>query len=56
MLTHTVEATGFDPTDPDVMQEGVPHQQLLRLRRTAPESFIEQAPEARAGFPEHSGY
>jgi len=56
-LTQAAEAsTGFDPTDPDVMQEGVPHQQLLRLRRTAPVSFIEQEPEARAGFPEHTGY
>jgi cholest-4-en-3-one 26-monooxygenase len=55
-LTHTVEATGFDPTDPDVMQEAVPHQQLLQLRRTAPVSFIEQDPGARAGFPEHTGY
>jgi cholest-4-en-3-one 26-monooxygenase len=55
-LTETVEATGFDPTDPDVMQEGVPHQQLLQLRRTAPVSFIEQEPQARAGFPEHTGY
>ena len=27
---------GFDPTDPDVMQAGVPHQELLTLRRTAP--------------------
>ncbi len=55
-MTHTVEATGFDPTDPDVMQQGVPHQQLLQLRRTAPVSFIEQEPQARAGFPEHRGY
>src|SRR4051812_722220 len=38
------------------MQEGMPHQQLLRLRRTAPVSFIEQEPQARAGFPEHTGY
>jgi cholest-4-en-3-one 26-monooxygenase len=60
-LTHTAEpdvssATGFDPTDPDVMQQGVPHQQLLQLRRTAPVSFIRQEPEARAGFPDHAGH
>jgi cholest-4-en-3-one 26-monooxygenase len=47
---------GFDPTDPDVMQEAVPHQELLALRRTAPVTFIEQEPHARAGFPEHTGY
>ena len=36
---------GFDPTDPDVMQAAVPHQELLTLRRTAPVSFIEQPPD-----------
>ena len=38
------------------MQERVPHEELLTLRRTAPVSFVEQTPEARAGFPEHRGY
>ena len=38
------------------MRERVPHEELLTLRRTAPVSFVEQAPEARAGFPEHRGY
>ncbi|MGA9103009.1 cytochrome P450 [Aeromicrobium sp.] len=42
---------GFDPTDPDLCQEGIPHEQLLELRRTAPVWWVEQAPEARAGFP-----
>jgi cholest-4-en-3-one 26-monooxygenase len=46
----------FDPTDPDVMRERVPHQELLTLRRTAPVSFIEQTESARAGFPAHRGY
>jgi cholest-4-en-3-one 26-monooxygenase len=55
-LTQAAQATGFDPTDPDLMQAGVPHQELLTLRRTAPVSFIEQEPHARAGFPEHTGY
>ena len=61
-MTSTVEPTvelpaGFDPTDPDVMQAGVPHQELLTLRRTAPVSFIEQPPRRRAaGFPDHPGY
>jgi cholest-4-en-3-one 26-monooxygenase len=48
--------TGFDPTDPDVMRERVPHEELLNLRRTAPVAFVEQPPEARAGFPDHRGY
>jgi cholest-4-en-3-one 26-monooxygenase len=47
---------GFDPTDPDVMQAAVPHQELLALRRTAPVSFIEQSAEALGGFPDHSGH
>jgi cholest-4-en-3-one 26-monooxygenase len=46
----------FDPTDPDVMRERVPHEELLALRRSAPVSFIEQRPEARAGYPDHTGY
>ena len=49
-------STAFDPTDPDVMRERVPHDELLRLRRTAPVSFVEQPPQARAGFPDHRGY
>ncbi len=55
-MTRAAQATDFDPTDPDVMRERVPHDELLTLRRTAPVSFVEQSPEARAGFPEHRGY
>jgi len=46
----------FDPTDPDVMRERMPHEELLAMRRTAPVSFVEQRPEARAGYPEHTGF
>jgi cholest-4-en-3-one 26-monooxygenase len=57
LADRTVELpVGFDPTDPDVMQSAVPHQELLTLRRTAPVSFIEQAEHARAGYPDHTGY
>jgi cholest-4-en-3-one 26-monooxygenase len=55
-LTTAEATTGFDPTDPDVMRERVPHDELLTLRRTAPVSFVEQTPAARAGFPDHRGY
>ncbi len=41
---------GFDPTDPDLCQEGIPLEQFAELRRTAPVWWVEQAPEARAGF------
>jgi len=55
-LTQAAQATDFDPTDPDVMQERVPHDELLTLRRTAPVSFVNQSEQARAGFPAHRGY
>lgn len=41
---------GFDPTDPELNEESVPLQEFLELRRTAPVFWIEQRPEARAGF------
>jgi cholest-4-en-3-one 26-monooxygenase len=45
-----------DLTDPDVMQEGVPHEAMRALRRTAPVTYLEQEESARAGFPAHTGY
>ena len=41
---------GFDPTDPDLCQGAVPLDQFAELRRTAPVWWVEQQPEARAGF------
>jgi len=55
-LSQAAQTTAVDPTDPDVMRERLPHDELLTLRRTAPVSFVEQTPEARAGFPDHRGY
>jgi len=46
----------FDPTDPDVNVERIPHDELLALRRTAPVHFVEQEEAARAGFPDHQGF
>ncbi|HEX2895707.1 MAG TPA: steroid C27-monooxygenase, partial [Marmoricola sp.] len=40
----------FDPTDPGLCEERIPLQEFLELRKTAPVHWIEQAPEARAGF------
>ena len=40
----------FDPTDPDIGAQRVPLQEFLELRRTAPVWWVEQKPEARAGF------
>jgi cholest-4-en-3-one 26-monooxygenase len=45
----------FDLTDPDVNLAGVPHDEFRTLRRTAPISWVEQAPGARAGM-EGTGY
>ncbi len=41
---------GFDPTDPVLNEGRIPLQEFLELRKTAPVHWIEQAPEARAGF------
>ena len=41
---------GFDPTDPGLCEERIPLLEFLELRKTAPIYWIEQAPEARAGF------
>ncbi|MDP3968129.1 MAG: cytochrome P450 [Nocardioides sp.] len=56
MTTEATLEAGFDPTDPDVMSEGVPHEEMLRLRRTAPVSWVTQTEAALAGFPGHEGY
>jgi len=42
--------TGFDPTDPDLWEAGLPLDQFLELRQTAPVWWVEQTPEARAGM------
>ena len=55
-MTTTALPVAFDPTDPDVMRERVPHEELLALRKTAPVSWVEQDEAARAGFPDHTGY
>ena len=47
---------GFDFTDPDVNLAAVPHEEFTALRRTAPVSWVEQVPEARAGMEGGTGY
>ena len=46
----------FDPTDPDIMRERVPHQELLAMRRTSPVLWVPQGEAARGGFPDHEGF
>jgi cholest-4-en-3-one 26-monooxygenase len=48
--------TGFDPTDPDLNEAGIPHQEFLELRRTAPVFWVEQPEESRAGMEGGTGY
>ncbi len=46
---------GFDPTDPAINKVGVPLKEFMELRKTAPVFWVEQGPEACAGF-EDGGY
>jgi cholest-4-en-3-one 26-monooxygenase len=41
---------GFDPTNPDINAVALPHEEFKALRATAPIHWVEQPPEARAGF------
>src|SRR3954453_2328814 len=47
---------GFDPTDPDVCQQAIPLQELAALRATSPVFWVDQKPEAYAGFENSPGY
>jgi len=47
---------GFDPTDPDLNEAGIPYEEFAELRTTAPVHWIEQAPEARAGMEGGTGF
>jgi cholest-4-en-3-one 26-monooxygenase len=51
----TTVPTGFDPTDPDIYVDRVPHEEFLAMRLTAPVHWVEQTEEARAGF-DDTGY
>ncbi len=46
---------GFDPTDPAVNKVAVPLKEFMELRKTAPVFWVEQTPEACAGF-DDGGY
>ena len=56
MTAQPAVPAGFDPTDPDLCLAGIPHEQLLELRRTAPVWWVEQPPESRAGFDGTAGF
>jgi cholest-4-en-3-one 26-monooxygenase len=46
----SVLTDAFDPTDPVLNEDRIPLQEFAELRKTAPVFWVEQAPEARAGF------
>ena len=45
----------FDPTDPDLIWEGVPHEQFRALRRHEPVRWVEQPQSSRDGMSVESG-
>ncbi|MDQ6526805.1 cytochrome P450 [Nocardioides sp. LHD-245] len=49
-MTELLIPTDWDPTDPDINEVAVPHEQFRALRQSEPIRWIEQVPEARAGF------
>ena len=55
MTATDVLPAGFDLTDPDMIQQAIPHEEFKRLRRTAPITWIEQRPEQVSGFAPESG-
>ncbi|HET7691432.1 MAG TPA: cytochrome P450 [Nocardioidaceae bacterium] len=49
-MSTTAVPSNFDFTDPDVNLAGIPYEEFAAARLTAPVQWIEQQPEARAGF------
>ena len=49
-MTELLLPPGWDPTDPDINAVALPHEEFKALRATEPIHWVEQVPEARAGF------
>lgn len=49
-MTELLLPQGWDPTDPDINAVALPHDEFRALRSHAPIHWVEQIPEARAGF------
>ena len=56
MTAVPVLPVGFDPTDPELNEAGVPLKEFLEIRQTAPVFWVEQPEESRAGMEGGSGY
>jgi cholest-4-en-3-one 26-monooxygenase len=46
----TAVLEGFDPTDPELCEVGIPLREFAELRKTAPVWWVDQKPDASAGF------
>ncbi len=46
----------FDPTDPDVNLASIPLDEFAAMRASAPLFWIDQVPDAHAGFPDQPGF
>jgi cholest-4-en-3-one 26-monooxygenase len=55
VTTTDLPPQGYDPTDPDVLWESMPHEKFQQLRLNAPVHWVEQTEIARGGMSEESG-
>ena len=55
-MPDTVLPAGFDFTDPELYESGVPHEHFRDVRRSAPVTWVAQTPEAAAGMLGAQGY
>ena len=55
-MTAPALPAGFDPTDPDVNLASFPYEEFAEIRSTKPVFWVEQKPEAYAGFENSPGY
>lgn len=56
MTVTTDLAVDFDPTDPGLIEQRIPHEEFRAMRRTTPVRWVPQPQEARAGFLGCEGY
>ncbi|MDN4162188.1 cytochrome P450 [Nocardioides abyssi] len=55
MTATDVLVEGFDPTDPFVNEQAVPHEQFRAMRQSGPLTWVEQAPGSYDGMAPESG-
>ena len=55
MTAVDVVPAGFDPTDPELNEASIPHEEFLALRKKAPVFWVEQPQGSRDGMADESG-